>query len=85
MIESPEGPQRDFPALLLQGLAKSFDKPVIEGLDLEVRAGELNALLGPNGAGKTTRRRPAPRRSGCSNGSSCGTSERLAAKAFRGG
>ena len=54
MIESPEGPQRDFPALLLQGLAKSFDKPVIEALDLEVRAGELYALLGPNGAGKTT-------------------------------
>ena len=54
MIESPEGPLRDFPALLLQGLAKSFDKPVIEGLDLEVRAGELYALLGPNGAGKTT-------------------------------
>ena len=54
MIESPEGPLRDFPALLLQGLAKSFDKPVIEALDLEVRAGELYALLGPNGAGKTT-------------------------------
>ena len=54
MIESPEGPQRVIPALLLQGLAKSFDKPVIEALDLEVRAGELYALLGPNGAGKTT-------------------------------
>ena len=54
MIESPQGPQRDVPALLLQGLAKSFDKPVIEALDLEVRAGELYALLGPNGAGKTT-------------------------------
>ena len=54
MIGSHEGPQRVIPALLLQGLAKSFDKPVIEGLDLEVRAGELYALLGPNGAGKTT-------------------------------
>ena len=54
MIESPKGARRDRPALLLQGLAKSFDKPVIEGLDLEVRAGELYALLGPNGAGKTT-------------------------------
>ena len=54
MIESPQGPQRDIPALLLQGLAKRFDQPVIEALDLEVRAGELYALLGPNGAGKTT-------------------------------
>ena len=54
MIGSHEGPQRVIPALLLQGLAKSFDKPVIEALDLEVRAGELYALLGPNGAGKTT-------------------------------
>jgi ABC-2 type transport system ATP-binding protein len=42
------------PALQLTGLSKSFDKPVIVGLDLEVRAGELYALLGPNGAGKTT-------------------------------
>jgi len=41
-------------ALELEGLAKSFDKPVIAGLDLKVRAGELYALLGPNGAGKTT-------------------------------
>jgi ABC-2 type transport system ATP-binding protein len=42
------------PALEVQGLVKSFDKPVIVGLDLSVRAGELYALLGPNGAGKTT-------------------------------
>ena len=41
-------------ALRIRGLAKSFDKPVIEGLDLDIAAGELYALLGPNGAGKTT-------------------------------
>jgi ABC-2 type transport system ATP-binding protein len=41
-------------ALELAGLAKAFGKPVIQGLDLRVRAGELYALLGPNGAGKTT-------------------------------
>jgi ABC-2 type transport system ATP-binding protein len=42
------------PALKIQGLSKSFDKPVIVGLDLEIAAGQLYALLGPNGAGKTT-------------------------------
>jgi len=47
------------PALRLSGIYKSFDKPVISGLDLEVKAGELYALLGPNGAGKTTTLRMA--------------------------
>jgi ABC-type branched-subunit amino acid transport system ATPase component len=42
------------PALRIRGLSKSFDKPVITGLDLEIGAGQLYALLGPNGAGKTT-------------------------------
>jgi ABC-2 type transport system ATP-binding protein len=42
------------PALAITGLAKSFDRPVIEGLELKVAAGEFYALLGPNGAGKTT-------------------------------
>jgi ABC-2 type transport system ATP-binding protein len=46
-------------ALRLTNLHKSFDKPVIAGLDLEVAAGELYALLGPNGAGKTTTLRMA--------------------------
>jgi len=42
------------PALRIRGLSKSFGKPVIVNLDLEVAAGQLYALLGPNGAGKTT-------------------------------
>jgi ABC-2 type transport system ATP-binding protein len=42
------------PALELTGLAKAFDRPAVDGLDLRVRAGEFYALLGPNGAGKTT-------------------------------
>ena len=42
------------PALAISGLSKSFDRKVVDGLDLTVRAGEFYALLGPNGAGKTT-------------------------------
>jgi ABC-2 type transport system ATP-binding protein len=42
------------PALALTGLTKSFDRPVVSGIDLTIRAGEFYALLGPNGAGKTT-------------------------------
>jgi len=41
-------------ALEVRGLAKSFGRKVIEGLDLHIRPGEFYALLGPNGAGKTT-------------------------------
>lgn len=37
------------------GLTKAYDgRPVVDGLDLQVRRGEIFALLGPNGAGKTT-------------------------------
>src|SRR6186997_1826539 len=42
------------PALHIRGLAKSFDRPAVAGLDLSVRHGEFYSLLGPNGAGKTT-------------------------------
>ena len=42
------------PALAIIGLSKSFDRPVVQNLDLTVNAGEFYALLGPNGAGKTT-------------------------------
>ncbi len=39
----------------LHDVSKSYGgDPVLDHLDLEVRAGEIFALLGPNGAGKTT-------------------------------
>jgi len=41
-------------ALRIEGLRKSFDKPVIRDLSLVIPQGQLYALLGPNGAGKTT-------------------------------
>ncbi len=46
-------PQPAF-ALEIHGLIKRFDRPAVDGLELNVRAGEFYALLGPNGAGKTT-------------------------------
>jgi ABC-2 type transport system ATP-binding protein len=43
------------PAVRCSGLSKRYDKVVaVDGLDLEVSAGECFGLLGPNGAGKTT-------------------------------
>lgn len=42
-------------ALGVRGLSKSFGAvPVLHGIDLDVRAGEVLALLGENGAGKST-------------------------------
>ncbi|MEO8452076.1 MAG: ABC transporter ATP-binding protein [Gemmatimonadota bacterium] len=41
--------------IVTQGLRKVFgDRVAVEGLDLEVRRGEVFGLLGPNGSGKTT-------------------------------
>jgi ABC-2 type transport system ATP-binding protein len=42
-------------AIMASGLRKAYqDKVVLDGIDLEVRAGSIFSLLGPNGAGKTT-------------------------------
>ncbi len=42
-------------ALRCEGLVKQYpDVRAVDGIDLEVRAGECFGILGPNGAGKTT-------------------------------
>ncbi|MCJ7837782.1 MAG: ATP-binding cassette domain-containing protein, partial [Burkholderiales bacterium] len=41
-------------AVEVKGLSKSYDKPLIKGLDLTIEAGEKVAIIGPNGIGKTT-------------------------------
>jgi ribose transport system ATP-binding protein len=40
--------------LEIRGLDKSYGVPVLTGIDLDIRAGEVHALLGANGAGKST-------------------------------
>ncbi len=41
-------------AIIIEGLDKSFGSTrALDGLDLDVRTGEVHGFLGPNGAGKT--------------------------------
>jgi len=47
------------PLIRVRGLAKSYQRgdqaiPVLQGIDLEVQAGEFIALMGPSGSGKST-------------------------------
>ncbi|MGW1379344.1 ATP-binding cassette domain-containing protein [Streptomyces sp. NPDC002446] len=43
------------PAIRVDGLHKSFGRTqALDGLDLDVEAGEVHGFLGPNGAGKST-------------------------------
>jgi ABC-2 type transport system ATP-binding protein len=48
-------PEQDL-AIRVRGLRKSYDgvARALDGVDLDVRRGEVLAVLGPNGAGKTT-------------------------------
>ena len=43
------------PLVTVQGLTKSFgDLQILNGIDLEVEAGEVVSIIGPSGSGKTT-------------------------------
>ncbi|MGY1914540.1 ABC transporter ATP-binding protein [Blastococcus sp. SYSU DS0973] len=51
----PGAASGDRPAVRVRGLVKRYGgRAVVDGVDLDVRRGEVFALLGPNGAGKTT-------------------------------
>ena len=46
---------RPEPAIRLAGLRRDYgDRPALDGVGLELAAGESLVVLGPNGAGKTT-------------------------------
>jgi ABC-2 type transport system ATP-binding protein len=51
----PSAPVDPAAAISIRGLVKRYgDFVAVDGLDLDIRRGEIFALLGPNGAGKTT-------------------------------
>ena len=55
IIQQVEVPQEEKMVLRAEGLVKKYGKrTVVNGVNFEVRQGEIVGLLGPNGAGKTT-------------------------------
>src|ERR671913_2117044 len=56
MCAAPDDPtETDAPLVQAKALTKRFgDYVAVDGVDFEVRRGEVFGFLGPNGAGKTT-------------------------------
>src|SRR3990170_4133176 len=55
MADAPAPPAAGRPLLAMAGIVKEFPGVrALDGVDLDVRAGEVHALLGQNGAGKST-------------------------------
>lgn len=42
------------PPIQVKGLVKIYDRPILDGLDLEIPSGSVVGLIGKNGSGKTT-------------------------------
>ena len=40
--------------LQIRSLTKAFDRPVLQGIDLDIAEGGITAVVGPSGCGKTT-------------------------------
>jgi len=54
-LPAASSPRTAFAPIVLDGLTHNYgDRPALDRLSFEVRAGEIFGLLGPNGSGKTT-------------------------------
>jgi len=50
----PHGEPAGEPVCRLEEVSFAYDRPVLDGVSLQIGRGEVVALLGPNGSGKTT-------------------------------